>query len=167
MNSEATLTLSLENRDEAVLLFGSRDQFLRLIRDALEVRLIARGNTIQIEGTEERVNEADRVFQQLRQMLRKQGKLTAEDVRTVVEIVRHGSEAIGADTTGIIDAVRNVRPRTDGQARYVHAMRDNDLTLCVGPGGTGKTFLAVAMAVSLLRQGQVKKIALVRPAVEA
>src|SRR5437899_6800321 len=62
---------------------------------------------------------------------------------------------------------RQVRPRTDGQARYVRAMRQNDLTLCIGPGGTGKTFLAVAMAVSLLRRAQVKKIALVRPAVEA
>jgi len=63
--------------------------------------------------------------------------------------------------------MRAVRPRTDGQGRYVRAMNDNDLTLCVGPGGTGKTYLAVAMAVSLLRRAQVKKIALVRPAVEA
>ena len=72
MSSEATLTLTLDNRYEAVLLFGSRDQYLRLIRDALEVRLIARGNTIQVEGADYRVAEADRVFQQLRQMLRQQ-----------------------------------------------------------------------------------------------
>ncbi|HMC89927.1 MAG TPA: PhoH family protein, partial [Gemmataceae bacterium] len=66
MSTEATLTLTLDSRDEAVLLFGNRDQFLRLIRDALEVRLIARGNTIQIEGPDERVVEAERVFAQLR-----------------------------------------------------------------------------------------------------
>ena len=84
MSSEATLTLTLDSRDEAVLLFGNRDQFLRLIRDALEVRLIARGNTIQIEGADDRVVEAERVFSQLRQMLRHQGKLTPEDVRTVL-----------------------------------------------------------------------------------
>jgi phosphate starvation-inducible PhoH-like protein len=167
MNSEATLTLALESRDEAVLLFGSRDQYLRLIRDALEVRLIARGNTIQIEGTQERVGEAERVFEQLRQMLRQQGRISAEDVRTVLEIVRHSSSLAGPDNVGQIEGARHVRPRTDGQARYVHAMRDNDLTLCVGPGGTGKTFLGVAIAVSLLRQGQVKRIVLVRPAVEA
>ena len=167
MTSEATLTLTLESRDEAVLLFGSRDQFLRMIRDALEVRLIARGNTIQIEGTQERVGEAERVFEQLRQMLRKQGKISAEDVRTVLEIVRNSNELASADTVGVIEGARHIRPRTDGQARYVRAMRDHDLTLCVGPGGTGKTFLAVAMAVSMLRQGQVKRIALVRPAVEA
>src|SRR5260370_11288640 len=103
MSSEATLTLTLDNRDEAVLLFGSRDQFLRLIRDAMEVRLIARGNSIQIEGTEDRVNETDRVFQQLRQMLRKQGKLTSEDVRTVIEVVRQGSEVAGGDAAGFVD----------------------------------------------------------------
>src|ERR1051326_2269673 len=144
MTSEATLTLTLESRDEAVLLFGSRDQFLRMIRDALEVRLIARGNTIQIEGTQERVGEAERVFEQLRQMLRKQGKISAEDVRTVLEIVRNSNELASADTVGVIEGARHIRPRTDGQARYVRAMRDHDLTLCVGPGGTGKTFLAVA-----------------------
>ena len=66
MSSEATLTLTLDSRDEAVLLFGNRDQFLRLIRDALEVRLIARGNTIQIEGADDRVVEAERAFSQLR-----------------------------------------------------------------------------------------------------
>jgi phosphate starvation-inducible PhoH-like protein len=66
-----------------------------------------------------------------------------------------------------MEGSRHVRPRTDGQARYVRAMKENDLTLCIGPGGTGKTYLAVGMAVSMLRQGLVKRIALVRPAVEA
>src|SRR5438270_11042361 len=166
MSTEATLTLTLDSRDEAVLLFGNRDQFLRLIRDALEVRLIARGNTIQIEGPDERVVEAERVFAELRHMLRSQGKLTPEDVRTVLEVVRQGSEVAGPSVT-FVEGTRHVRPRTDGQARYVRAMRESDLTLCIGPGGTGKTFLAVAIAVSMLRQAQVKKIALVRPAVEA
>jgi phosphate starvation-inducible PhoH-like protein len=167
MSTEATLTLTLDSRDEAVLLFGNRDQYLRLIRDALGVRLIARGNTIQIEGTDEQVGRADRVFGQLRQMLRQHGKLTPEDVRTVLEVVRDGSEFLGPQNLTFVEGGRHVRPRTDGQARYVRAMRENDLTLCIGPGGTGKTYLAVAMAVSLLRQGQVKRIALVRPAVEA
>jgi phosphate starvation-inducible protein PhoH and related proteins len=167
MNASATLTLTLDDRDEAVLLFGSRDQYLRLLREALAVRIVARGDTIQIEGNEEQVSRAERAFHQLRQMLRKQGKLSLENVRTVLEIVQQGDEMAGPDNLGYLDGIRHVRPRTDGQARYVKAMRENDLTLCVGPGGTGKTYLAVAMAVSLLRQGQVKRIALVRPAVEA
>jgi phosphate starvation-inducible PhoH-like protein len=167
MSSEATLTLTLDNRDEAVPLFGSRDQYLRLIRDALAVRIIARGDTIQIEGPEERVAEAERAFQQLRQMIRRQGRITPEDVRTVLEIVQQSNDLAGPGNLAFMEGNRQVRPRTDGQARYVRAMRENDLTLCIGPGGTGKTFLAVAMAVSLLRQGLVKKICLVRPAVEA
>ena len=136
--------MTLDDRDEAVLLFGSRDQYLRMIRDALGVRLIARGDTIQIEGTEEQVSQAERVFQQLRQMLRKQGKLIA---RRRAHGAR-GRPARRRDRQGrqpvtCLDGSRHVRPRTDGQARYVRAMRDNDLTLCIGPAGTGKTYLAV------------------------
>jgi phosphate starvation-inducible PhoH-like protein len=165
--TDTSQTLTLEDNDEALLLFGSRDQFLRMIRDALEVRLIARGETIQIDGDPERVSQAERVFTQLREMLRSQGKLSAEDVRTVIDIVRHGSAPDTVPSATVMEGNRQVRPRTDGQARYVRAIRDNDLTLCVGPGGTGKTYLAVAMAVGMLRQNQVRKIALVRPAVEA
>jgi phosphate starvation-inducible PhoH-like protein len=167
MKETASTTLTFDTRDEMIPLFGSRDQNLRLIRDALDVRIIARGDTLQIEGTTEHVQMAERVFQQLRPMLRQQGQLSAEDVRTVLEIVQHGGEHDGAVSGARIEGMRSVRPRTDGQGRYVRAMHESDLTLCVGPGGTGKTYLAVAMAVSLLRRGQVKRIALVRPAVEA
>jgi phosphate starvation-inducible PhoH-like protein len=163
--SETTITLG--NRDEALLLFGSRDQHLRAIRDALGVRLIARGDTVQIEGPDDQVSQADRVFQQLRHMLRQQGKLSPEDVRTVLDVVQHGGDRLDAQNLSVREGGRYVRPRTDGQARYVRAMFENDLTLCIGPAGTGKTYLGVGMAVSLLRQGQVKRIVLVRPAVEA
>ena len=99
--------------------------------------------------------------------MRTNGQLTAEDVKTVVEVVRAGSERIGSQNLTMLDGGKYLRPRTDGQGRYVQALRDNDVTICVGPAGTGKTFLAVGMAVTLLRQGAVKKIVLVRPAVEA
>jgi phosphate starvation-inducible PhoH-like protein len=166
-NATTSLTLTLDSPDEALLLFGSRDQYLRTIRDALGVRLIARGDKLQIDGTEEQVGQGERVFQQLRQMLRQQGKLSPEDVRTVLDLVLHGGDRLAPQDFALKEGNRFVRPRTDGQARYVRAMRDHDLTMCVGPAGTGKTFLAVGMAVSLLRQGGVKKIVLVRPAVEA
>jgi phosphate starvation-inducible PhoH-like protein len=163
--SEATIIL--ENSDEAVLLFGTRDQNLRAIRDALGVRLIARGDTVQIEGEDEPVNQAERVFHQLRQLARQQGKVTPSDVRTVLDVIRHGGDELAPQATSAAEGKRYVRPRTDGQARYVRAMQENDLTFCVGPAGTGKTYLAVGMAVNLLRGSQVKKIVLVRPAVEA
>jgi phosphate starvation-inducible PhoH-like protein len=164
---ETSITLTLDSRDEALLLFGSRDQNLRAIRDALGVRLIARGDLIHIEGSEEQVDQADRVFQQLRQMLGRTGRLTPEDVRTVLAVIQQGDDRQGPQNLAVIEGGRFVRPRTDGQARYVHAMRENDLVLCIGPAGTGKTYLAVGMAVNMLRQGVVKRIVLVRPAVEA
>jgi phosphate starvation-inducible PhoH-like protein len=163
--SEATITL--DSSDEALLLFGSRDQHLRTIKEALGVRFVARGDTVQIDGDDEQVSKAERVFQQLRAMLRQQGKVTPADVRTVLDVVEHGNERDGPDTLTPLEDGRHVRPRTDGQARYVRAMRENDLVLCIGPAGTGKTYLAVGMAVTLLKQTKIKKIVLVRPAVEA
>jgi phosphate starvation-inducible PhoH-like protein len=167
MPETVTRSLTLDSRDEAVLLFGSRDQFLRLIRDGLGVRLVARGDVVQIDGSEEAVGQTERAFGQLRSILRSNGQLTSEDVKTVVEVVRAGSERLSPQNLTMTEGGKYLRPRTDGQGRYVQALRDNDVTICVGPAGTGKTFLAVGMAVTLLRQGAVKKIVLVRPAVEA
>ena len=168
--SEATI--SLDSRDEAILLFGSRDQYLREIRTVLGMQQLAgRGDQVLLRGSDEQIAQAERVFAQLRHLLRQQGSLSAEDVKTVLEVVTQGGERIATapvpGTEGPTAANRYVRPRTDGQARYVRAMRDHDLTLCVGPAGTGKTYLAVGMSVSWLRQSVVKKIVLVRPAVEA
>ncbi len=166
--SETTITL--DSREEAILLFGSRDSYLKEIRSALGLQqMVGRGDQIIIKGGDDQLALAERVFAQLRQMLRDQGSLSAEDVKTVLEVVTGGGERLSA-APGAKPAEgfsRYVRPRTDGQARYVRAMREHDLTLAVGPAGTGKTWLAVGMAVSLLRQAAVKKIVLVRPAVEA
>jgi phosphate starvation-inducible PhoH-like protein len=162
-------TISLDSRDEAILLFGSRDQYLREVRNALGMQqLVGRGDQLILKGTDAQIDQAQRVFQQLRHLLREQGSLTGEDVKTVLEVVTQGGERIDAAPEKREGAgSRYVRPRTDGQGRYVRAMQECELTLCVGPAGTGKTYLATAMAVSWLRQGAVKKIVLVRPAVEA
>jgi phosphate starvation-inducible PhoH-like protein len=163
--SETSITL--DSREEAVVLFGHRDQYLREIRQVLGVQMVARGDTIIAKGTADQVEQAQRVIHQLRHLVESQGSLSLEDVRTVLEVVTHGGDTLPAGPVGGELNLRSVRPRTDGQARYVRAMRENDLVLCVGPAGTGKTYLAVGMAVSLLRQAVVKKIVLVRPAVEA
>jgi phosphate starvation-inducible PhoH-like protein len=166
--SEATITL--DSRDEAILLFGSRDLFLKEIRAALGMQQLAgRGDHVLLKGTDEQIAQAQRVFAQLRHVLRQQGSLTGEDVKTVLEVVTQGGDRIStAATDKTADAgSRYVKPRTDGQGRYVRAMREHDCTICVGPAGSGKTYLAVGMAVSWLRQNIVKKICLVRPAVEA
>ena len=159
-------SVTLDSREEAVILFGPRDQYLRMVRDALGVRVVARGDTLQVDGPEEGVGQAERAFQQLRTVLRKSGRLLPEDVRTVLEVVRGGDRG-GPGTLAATDSGRYMRPRTDGQGRYVQAMKSHDVVLCVGPAGTGKTYLAVGWAVTLLRSSTVKKIVLVRPAVEA
>src|SRR5438270_10223980 len=163
------VTITLDSRDEAILLFGSRDQYLREIRNVLGMpHLASRGDQVLLRGTDEQIDQAERVFAQLRSLLRQQGSLSSEDVKTVLEVVTQGGERVGPQADKVTEAGgRYVRPRTDGQARYVRALREHDLTVCVGPAGTGKTWLAVGMAVSWLRQGAVKKIVLVRPAVEA
>jgi phosphate starvation-inducible protein PhoH and related proteins len=167
MNGETSITLTLDSRDEAVALFGSRDQHLRLLRETLGVRIVARGDVVHIEGSEVQVDQADRVFQQLRQMLKTQGSLSGENVRTVIAVVTQNDDRQSPAALTVVHARTAVRPRTDGQARYVHAMKENDVTFCIGPAGTGKTYLAVGIAVHQLRQGIAKKIVLVRPAVEA
>src|SRR5437899_3107483 len=95
MATDTSITLTLDDNDEALLLFGSRDQNLRLIRDALGVRVVARGDLVHIEGPPAEVDQADRVFQQLREMLKKQGKLTIENVQTVLSVVRQGESFEG------------------------------------------------------------------------
>src|SRR4051812_38108183 len=156
--SEATITL--DSRDEAILLFGSRDQYLREIRTRLGMQqLVGRGDQVLLKGTDEQLALGERVFTQLRHLLRQQGSLSSEDVKTVLEVVLSGGDRIGAPNGRLGEGGgRFVRPRTDGQSRYVRALQEHEVTLCVGPAGTGKTWLAVAMAVSWLRQGAVKKI---------
>ncbi|MCE9563284.1 MAG: PhoH family protein [Planctomycetes bacterium] len=164
-DSSVIRNLTLESRDEAVILFGPRDAYLRTVRDSLGVKVVARGDTLQIEGSATAAEQAERAFQQLRQLLRKQGKLTAEDVKSIIEVVRGSTDKSGSVTT--MESGRALRARTDGQGRYVQALRSHDVVICVGPAGSGKTYLAVGWAVSLLRSNAVKKIVLVRPAVEA
>jgi phosphate starvation-inducible PhoH-like protein len=169
--SNLTLTITLNDREEAVLLFGLRDQNLRLVKEAFpELKIIARGDTIQLHGPTPQVERAERAFVQLRQTLQQQGNLSPENVRTAVAVAGRDSEPPGPGAPPSLPAIagsRHVRPRTPGQAKYVTAMRENDVIFAIGPAGTGKTYLGVAIAVTMLRQGVIKKIVLVRPAVEA
>ena len=164
------LAIPLDSREESVLLSGNRDQFLKEIRQALDMQVLGRGDQLLFKGTQEQIDQAARIISRMRESLRHQGALSLEEVRTIIEVVHSGGDRISPtlNSEKLPDSVgKFLRPRTDGQAIYVKAMLDNDLTVCVGPAGTGKTWLAVAMAVSNLRQGLIKKIVLVRPAVEA
>jgi phosphate starvation-inducible PhoH-like protein len=163
-----TRTLTLDGREEATALCGPRDQFAHFIRDAFGVKVLTReGDVLRLAGkTDEATAQAERVFEQLRQIYRKHGKVIAADVQAVIDVVK-GGDVRGSNVLTATDHGRFLRPRTDGQGRYVQAMKQNDVVLCVGPAGTGKTYLAVGWAVTLLKAGAVKKIVLARPAVEA
>jgi phosphate starvation-inducible PhoH-like protein len=163
--SEAIITL--EGHDEELAVLGSRDQHLRQIRDAFGVKVLARHQEVRVEGDRERVQQARQVFEELRGLFRRKHAIASSDVSNLIEKTQHAADPDRSDLLEIHEGGRTVRPRSDGQARYLRALREYELVLCVGPAGTGKTYLAVAMAVSALRHGKIKKIVLCRPAVEA
>jgi phosphate starvation-inducible PhoH-like protein len=161
------LNISLEQPDKKLALFGSADRFLRMIRDAFGVQLVNRDEDLRISGEPAQVTKAAAVLEQLQKKLRRQDWLTTEDVTTAI-----GKAAIEPHerVEGEIDVYSRghaIKPKTEGQKRYIEAMLKNDLTFCIGPAGTGKTYLAVAVAASMLKHGQAKRIILARPAVEA
>ncbi len=165
------VTITLEGQNEELAVFGSRDQHLRQIRDALGVKVLARHGEVRIEGDSERIEQAREIFESLRGLYRLRRAILSSDVADLIDKVMrvdsNDGSYPGTGTVEIREGNRVVRPRTDGQNRYLVALRDNALVFCIGPAGTGKTYLAVSMAVSALRQGRIKKIVLVRPAVEA
>jgi phosphate starvation-inducible PhoH-like protein len=170
-------TLSITNPNEILALFGPRDQHLRRLRKLFDVSITQRNGSIRISGDEEPVQKATRTLEKLRHLSRKQGELSPGDIDKAAaeEGVTGGDvpgrSALEQPATGeeinIQHAGRRIKPRTKGQAVYVNAIRDHDLTFATGPAGCGKTYLAVAMAVEALKSGSIRKIVLVRPAVEA
>jgi phosphate starvation-inducible PhoH-like protein len=159
-------SIALPNRQTALTLFGVQDRHLKRVRAALGVQAVLRDGQLHLEGEHQQVALAIQVFDHLRSISEQQGELGAEDVDRVLEQVR-GNSSESDETIELLHKSRRLRPRTPGQRRYVQAIRNNDVTLCTGPAGSGKTYLAVAMAVNALKEQLLRKIVLVRPAVEA
>ncbi len=161
----AESSISVYSPESLLAVFGVRDQHVRRIREAFGVRVSARDGRIYIEGDEEAVLQATEVLEQLRSQA-SQGTVTADDVSRLLAGVRQG-DVVAPTAPLVVQGGRQIRPRSPGQARYVAAIREHHVTFCYGPAGTGKTYLAVATAVTALRAEQIRKIVLVRPAVEA
>jgi phosphate starvation-inducible PhoH-like protein len=161
------VTISLEGHAEELAVFGNRDQYLRQIRDVVGVKVLARHGEVRIEGDPDRIDQARRIFEGLRSIYRARKTVSSNDVSELIDEALRGPEPEEHRAIEIREGNRVVRPRSEGQTRYMKALLEKDLVFCIGPAGTGKTYLAVAMAVSLLRRGRIKKIVLVRPAVEA
>jgi len=161
------VTIQLDSTDRQLELFGSADSYLRLLRQALDVRITARQGNLTISGREKNVNTASEVIGKMQKRLAGRGSLTTADVNF---FLTRKDSSITDETDQAITVYSHkkvVKPSTTGQLKYVRAMLANDLTFCIGPAGTGKTYLAVAIAVSMLRKKQIRRIVLARPAVEA
>lgn len=161
------ITIQLESADKQLELFGPADSHLRLVRDALDVRLTARQDNLLIAGKAANVNQAAEVIDKMQKHLLKRGTLTADDVGSFLADVTAPAAPQSAEAVGVYSHKKIIEPSTKGQLRYIQTMLDNDITFCIGPAGTGKTYLAVAIAVSMLKKKQIRRLILARPAVEA
>ena len=165
--SEASI--SVDDPAALLALFGPRDQHLRRIREELDVRISARNGRIIVEGSEQPVAQATGILEQLRQVLDQHGSVDTAEVEKALSLIKGNghTETIELPPFDVFNAARKIQPKTTGQARYLRAILDHEIVIAAGPAGTGKTYLAVAAAVSALKQERVRRIVLVRPAVEA
>ena len=152
-------------------LFGNHDENLRLLEDAFDVKISARGNEIFVSGAEKNVAPVQKLLSEMQQLIEQGYPLKKSDVSTGVRVLRDRPEASLIDfftDDAVAAAVRRVvTPRNVAQKLYLQAMQEHDITIAIGPAGTGKTFLAVAAAAAALQDKQIKRIVLCRPAVEA
>lgn len=166
-----TISVQLENPAEAISLLGNADSNLKMFEQELGVTVITRGEAVSLSGDEEKVNLAGQILNKLMIVIRKGVNISQRDVLHAVQMANAGTleyfvnlyeEEIGKTVKG-----KTIRIKTLGQRQYVMAIKKTDLVFGIGPAGTGKTYLAVVMAVNALKNGQVNKIILTRPAVEA
>lgn len=161
--------ISLSNVDLRSLL-GVNDANLSLLEDRFNATITVRGDLVTIKGVLEEVETIEKIFKEMSYVLNTSGKLTSNDVETILNLTNEGKEVISDnDFDSIILYTKNdiVKAKTPGQKKYIQVAQKNDICFAIGPAGTGKTYLAVALAVSALKKGLVKKIILARPAVEA
>lgn len=159
-------TISLVDPNAVLSLFGPRDQHLRRIRERFGVTVTHRDGEIRIAGAEAGVTAATHAVEQLKDIVQRKGVLAEDDVASIVGKAA-GDPILPPTPIDVINIAKQVKPRTAGQVTYVDAIRRNDLVFAIGPAGTGKTYLAVALAVEALKHRSIRKIVLVRPAVEA
>ncbi|MDB5300814.1 MAG: PhoH-like protein [Phycisphaerales bacterium] len=161
------LSITLEQPDKKLALFGSADRYLRMVRETFGVQVVSREDELRLSGDAEQVSKAAAVFEQMQKKLRRQDWLSVDDVGQAIGKANDQHRERTADEIDVYAKGHAIKPKTDGQKRYLDAIMHHDLTLCIGPAGTGKTYLAVAAAASLLKHGQARRIVLARPAVEA
>lgn len=164
--------INIDRLEQIVNLFGSFDENIKVLEETYAVKITSRDGEIKVLGDAEGVSKASKAIGGLLMLVNKGEVLTEQNIRYVMDLVEDGDDQnivnlTDSDCICITTKGRPVKPKTLGQKKYVEAIRDNTVVVGVGPAGTGKTYLAVAMAVTAFRAKQVNRIILTRPAVEA
>ncbi len=168
-SNEYSSSIFVHSPDEAMALFGSRDRWLKVLRSRLGATIITRDQQIRISGSEEEVKLAEAVLRDLLTLLRQGADLDETVLEQTLSLALKGRR-MPSETEARLRGYRlpgKLRPKTPGQKNYVEAIAANDIIFGIGPAGTGKTYLAVAMAVAAFKSKKTKRIILTRPAVEA
>lgn len=165
------VAIELDNNEDTQTLFGTNDYYLKLIEDELSVSIVSRGGSINVSGDKESIHLVEEVLNSILKMVQKGINFSERDILYAIELAKENKielfETLFEATITKNSKGQTIRAKTLGQKEYVQAMRKNDLVFGIGPAGTGKTYLAVVLAVHALKTGATKKIVLTRPAVEA
>ena len=169
-----SINIHINNTKEAINVFGHNDEALNLIEQEFPVKLTARGHSLTANGSKEALEAVENIFNNLKRLHRDREQIHIETVKKLISLYKHNEDKNYIDpATGTDEAIpvpsrkRVIKPKTEGQRKYIEAIKNHDMVFGVGPAGTGKTYLAVAMAVASLTSGKVDRIVLTRPAVDA
>ena len=164
-------TITIETNDEARALFGKCDENLKLVESSFGVKIAFRGERLAIKGERHAVEKSASLFKELLFIVRQGGTIKRDEIAYSVRSFKKDShldlQAIYLEKIEVSSKRQFVTPKTGGQKRYIDAIRESDIVFGIGPAGTGKTYLAMAMAVNALKKQEVNRIILTRPAVEA
>lgn len=171
MDNVVEKTLEVDRLEQIINVFGSFDENIKIIEDRFDVKILNRGTELKIIGEEEEVVNAEKVLKGLLNLSARGEVIKEQNVRYIISLVDEGQEdkinTLGEDCICLTSRGKPIKSKTLGQKKYIEAIRDNVVVFGVGPAGTGKTYLAVAMAVTAFRNKEVNRIILTRPAVEA
>ncbi|WP_054870441.1 PhoH family protein [Caloranaerobacter sp. TR13] len=152
-------------------LYGNLDENIKIIEKEFSVDIVSRQGEIRIIGQEPNISIAEKLVTKLIEMIKSEGRLTKQRIRYAIQLIYEGNEdkikELLDETVCITASGKSIKPKTLGQKRYINAIKENDVVFCIGPAGTGKTYLAMAMATTAFKNKEVNRIILTRPAVEA
>lgn len=168
---DITKTLDISDPETLSKIFGQYDENIKLLEERMKVDILVRGNALKVHGKDKMVDAACRVIREMEKTVVKQGFINKDTTEYLITLESKGleKEYSGLQDETICYTMRGkpIRSKTLGQKRYIHAIKKNDIVFGIGPAGTGKTYLAMAMAITAFKNGEVDRLILTRPAVEA